>query len=261
VLLGNRKLMRDSGVPVEAAALTSMESLEEDGKTAMLVAVDGRSVGIVAVADTLKEHSVEAVARLKQMGLEVAMMTGDNHRTANAIARRVGIDRVLAEVLPQDKAEEVRKLQRQKRVVAMVGDGINDAPALTQADVGIAIGSGTDVAKEAGHIVLLKEDLRDIVTAFELSRRTIGKIKQNLFWAFIYNAVGVPIAAGVLYPFAPSLVSPELAALFMATSSVSVTLNTLLLKRFRPSLQPRRTRRVLAGSRVAPTAAPAPGGE
>ncbi|MFA5897462.1 MAG: HAD-IC family P-type ATPase, partial [Thermoplasmata archaeon] len=173
----------------------------------------------------------------KKMGLEVVMLTGDNRRTAEAIARKVGIDRALAEVLPEDKANEIKRLQSQGRIVAMVGDGINDAPALTQADVGIAIGSGTDIAKEAGHIILVKEDLRDIVTALELSRKTMRKIKQNLFWAFFYNAAGVPLAAGLLYPLFPVLVSPELAALFMATSSVSVTLNTLLLKRFRPSLE------------------------
>jgi len=241
ILLGTRKLMKDRGVREVEKCLPAMERLEAEGKTAMLLAVDGVAAGVVAVADTLKEHSAEAVARLKKLGLEVVMLTGDNRRTASAIARTVGIDRVLAEVLPEDKANEIKRLQSQGRIVAMVGDGINDAPALTQADVGIAIGSGTDIAKEAGHIILVKEDLRDIVTALELSRKTIRKIKQNLFWAFVYNAAGVPIAAGVLYSVVPVLVSPELAALFMATSSVSVTLNTLLLKRFRPSLLRLRT--------------------
>jgi len=261
ILLGNRKLMRDRGVAGLEGVLPKLEELESDGKTAMVVAVDGEVIGIVAVADTLKENAREAVARLRRMGLEVAMLTGDNRRTADAIARRVGITRVLAEVLPHDKADEVKRLQREGKVVAMVGDGINDAPALTQADVGIAIGSGTDIAKEAGHIVLVKEDLRDIVTAFELSKKTIRKIKQNLFWAFAYNAAGVPIAAGILYPFFPVLVSPELAALFMATSSVSVTLNTLLLKRFRPSLLRKRPRPVRAlGPLPGPALIPAAGG-
>ncbi len=242
ILLGNRKLMKDRGVQNVEKFLPHMERFEAEGKTAMLLAVDGIAVGVIAVADTLKEYSAEAVARLKKMGLQVVMLTGDNRRTAEAIARKVGIDSALAEVLPEDKANEIKRLQSQGRIVAMVGDGINDAPALTQADVGIAIGSGTDIAKEAGHIILVKEDLRDIVTALELSRKTMRKIKQNLFWAFIYNAGGVPLAAGLLYPLFPILVSPELAALFMATSSVSVTLNTLLLKRFQPSLQRSRER-------------------
>ncbi len=260
ILLGNRKLMRDRQVTGVERLIAKLEEFEGDGKTAMIAAVDGEAIGVIAVADTLKEYSAEAIARLRKMGLEVAMLTGDNRRTAEAIARRIGITRVLAEVLPDDKANEVKRLQRAGRVVAMVGDGINDAPALTQADVGIAIGSGTDIAKEAGHIVLVKGDLRDIVTALELSKKTIRKIKQNLFWAFAYNAAGVPIAAGILYALFPVLVSPELAALFMATSSVSVTLNTLLLKRFRPSLlrkRPRATRRREApapASRPIPTA-------
>jgi len=266
ILLGNRKLMRDRQVTGVEGLISKLEEFEGDGKTAMVVAVDGEAIGVVAVADTLKENSAEAIARLRKMGLEVAMLTGDNRRTAEAIARRIGITRVLAEVLPDDKASEVKRLQQAGRVVAMVGDGINDAPALTQADVGIAIGSGTDIAKEAGHIVLIKGDLRDIVTALELSKKTIRKIKQNLFWAFAYNAAGVPIAAGSLYALSPVLVSPELAALFMATSSISVTLNTLLLKRFRPSMLKRRLRSERA-LRVVPLRIPAaaasgnPGGE
>ncbi|MFN4218944.1 MAG: heavy metal translocating P-type ATPase [Candidatus Bipolaricaulia bacterium] len=235
ILLGNRKLMRERGVDI-ASLLAKAEELERDGKTVMFVAQDRHAVGIIAVADTLKDFSREAVQHLHQLGLEVVMITGDNRRTAEAIARQVGIDRVLAEVLPQDKAEEVRKLQAQGKRVAMVGDGINDAPALAQADVGIAIGSGTDIAKETGHVILIKEDLRDVVVALEIAKATMRKVKQNLFWAFIYNILGIPIGAGLLYPLAKLVVSPELAAFFMATSSVSVTLNTLLLKRYRPSL-------------------------
>ncbi len=236
ILLGNRKLMQERAVEI-ASLLAKAEELEQDGKTAMFVALDKRAIGLIAVADTLKDFSMEAVQRLHQLGLEVAMITGDNRRTAEAIARQVGIDRVLAEVLPQDKAEEVRKLQAQGKRVAMVGDGINDAPALAQADVGIAIGSGTDIAKETGHVILIKEDLRDVVVALEVAKATMRKVKQNLFWAFIYNTLGIPIGAGLLYPLAKLVVSPELAAFFMATSSVSVTLNTLLLKRYRPSLK------------------------
>jgi len=236
ILLGNRKLMAERGVDI-SALLDKAEELERDGKTVMFVAQDRRALGLIAVADTLKEYSVEAVQQLHRLGLSVVMITGDNKRTAEAIARQVGIDRVLAEVLPQDKAEEIKKLQAQGQRVAMVGDGINDAPALAQADVGIAIGSGTDIAKETGHVILIKEDLRDVVVALEVAKATMRKVKQNLFWAFIYNTLGIPIAAGLLYPLAKIVVSPELAAFFMATSSVSVTLNTLLLRRFRPSLQ------------------------
>jgi len=237
-LVGNRKLMRERDVEI-AALLGVAERLENEGKTAVFVAVDGVAAGVIAVADTLKEHSREAVAILRRLGLEVIMITGDNRRTAEAIARQVGIVRVLAEVLPQDKAEQVRRLQAEGDRVAMVGDGINDAPALAQANVGIAIGSGTDVAKETGHVILIKEDLRDVVVAIEVAQRTMRKVKENLFWAFIYNLLGVPIGAGLLYPFWKIVVSPELAAFFMATSSVSVTLNTLLLKRFVPSLHRR----------------------
>jgi Cu+-exporting ATPase len=236
LLLGNRTLMRERGVDL-TALVPQAEALEANGKTAMFLAVEGQAAGIIAVADTLKDYSAEAIARLHRLGLEVLMITGDNRRTAEAIARQVGIDRVLAEVLPQDKAEEVKKLQAEGKQVAMVGDGINDAPALAQANVGIAIGSGTDVAKETGHVILLKEDLRDVVVALEVAKATMRKVKQNLFWAFSYNVASIPIGAGVLYPVFKLVVSPELAALLMAISSVSVTLNTLLLKRFKPSLR------------------------
>jgi len=235
VLLGNAKLMQESGITLGELAETA-ETLASQGKTPMFVAVDGEPAGVIAVADTLKEHSAEAVSALQRLGVEVTMITGDNRRTAAAIARQTGIDRVLAEVLPDQKAEEVKKLQAEGRVVAMVGDGINDAPALAQADVGIAIGTGTDVAMEASDITLIRGDLRGVVTAIELSKRTLRTIKQNLFWAFIYNALGIPIAAGVLYPFFGMLLDPMIASAAMALSSVSVVSNSLRLRRFRPSL-------------------------
>ncbi len=243
VLLGNRRLIRERGVDF-GALISQAERLEGEGKTVMFVSVDGHAAGLIAVADTLKEHSAEAIKRLHRLGIEVVMITGDNRRTAEAIARQVGIDRVLAEVLPQDKAEEIKKLQRGRagaeRVsthVAMVGDGVNDAPALAQADVGMAIGSGTDVAKETGHVILIKDDVRDVVTALEVAKATMRKVKQNLFWAFIYNTLGIPLGAGLFYPFATLIISPELAGLLMAISSLTVTLNTLLLKRFKPSIR------------------------
>ena len=236
VLLGNRKLMRERGVEF-APLMARAEALEADGKTVMFVAADGQPAGLIAVADTLKEFSAQAIKRLHKMGIEVAMITGDNRRTAEAIARQVGIDRVLAEVLPQDKAEEVKKLQASGKKVAMVGDGVNDAPALAQADVGMAIGSGTDVAKETGDVILIKDDIRDVVVALEVAKATMRKVKQNLFWAFIYNVLGIPLGAGLFYPFVALIISPELAGLLMAISSVTVTLNTLLLKRFKPSIR------------------------
>ncbi|MFA5867325.1 MAG: copper-translocating P-type ATPase [Actinomycetota bacterium] len=236
VLLGNRRLMKQRGIDFEAL-MAETERLETEGKTAMLVAIDSKAAGIVAVADTLKENSAVAVSRLKGLGIKIAMITGDNQRTAAAIARQVGIDTVLAEVLPQDKANEVKNLQSEGLLVGMVGDGINDAPALAQANVGIAIGSGTDVAKETGDIVLIKDDIRDVVSAIEVGRATMRKVKQNLFWSFIYNTLGIPIGAGILYPVVGILVSPELAAFFMAMSSISVTMNTLLLKKFVPTMR------------------------
>jgi Cu+-exporting ATPase len=235
VLLGNRKLMREHQV-VFGGLMSRAESLEADGKTVMFVAVNEKAAGLIAVADTLKENTVEALQRLHKLGIETIMITGDNRRTAEAIARQVGIDRVLAEVLPQDKAEEVKKLQAQGKKVAMVGDGVNDAPALAQADVGLAIGSGTDVAKETGDVILIKDDICDVVVALEVAKATMRKVKQNLFWAFIYNVLGIPLGAGLFYPFIALIISPELAGLLMAVSSVTVTLNTLLLKGFRPSI-------------------------
>jgi len=236
VLLGNRKLMEKNKVSI-AQVEEKMKALEEDGKTAMLVAVDGEAAGLIAVADTLMEYSVEAVRTLQKMGLEVIMITGDNERTAKAIARQVGVNRVLAEVLPEDKASEIKRLQDEGKVVAMVGDGINDAPALAQADIGIAVGSGTDVAMETGDIVLVKNDLRDVVISIQLSRATMAKIKQGLFWAFAYNTVLIPVAAGILYPFMGILLDPIFAAAAMAFSSVSVVTNASLLKRFKPKLE------------------------
>ncbi|MGB3907977.1 MAG: heavy metal translocating P-type ATPase [Methanomethylovorans sp.] len=231
ILLGTRRLMEDNAVDISAIH-KDMEKLEAGGKTAMIVAKDGQVIGIVAVADTLKENSTEAVQELRKMGIEVVMITGDNRRTAEAIAKEADIDRVLAEVLPEDKASEIKKLQEEGRIVAMVGDGINDAPALTQADIGIAMGAGTDIAMESAGIVLIKNDLRDVVASITLSKLTMSKIKQNLFWAFGYNSIGIPIAAGILFPlFHRILITPELAAAFMAMSSVSVTTNSLLMKR------------------------------
>ncbi len=234
ILIGTRKLMTENGFDITPLN-GRMEELEHDGKTAMLVSEDNELAGIIAVADTLKETSIDAVRTLHEMGFTVAMITGDNRRTADAIAKQVGIDRVLSEVLPEDKALEIKKLQAQGMKVAMVGDGINDAPALVQSDVGIAIGSGTDVAIESAQIVLIKNDVRDVAKAIRLSRLTLRKIKQNLFWAFFYNSIGIPIAAGILYPFTspPFLLNPAIAAAAMAASSVTVTMNTLLMKRIK----------------------------
>ena len=232
VLVGNRKLMEEKNISLAGLEEASGQ-LAGEGKTPMYVALDGKAAGIVAVADVVKESSRAAIESLHKMGLEVAMITGDNEKTAAAIARQVGIDRVLAEVLPQDKSNEVKKLQGEGRKVAMVGDGINDAPALAQADIGIAIGSGTDVAMESADIVLMRSDLMDVPTAINLSRRTIRNIKQNLFWAFGYNVVGIPIAAGVLHLMGGPLLNPIFAAAAMSLSSVSVLTNALRLKRFK----------------------------
>ena len=235
ILLGTRKLMVDNKIKTESLE-GRMEELERQGKTAMLIAINDKAAGIIAVADTLKENSKEAVEALHRLGIEVMMITGDNERTAKAIAGQVDIDRVLAEVLPEDKAREVKKLQDEGKVVAMVGDGINDAPALAQADVGIAIGTGTDIAMEASDITLISGDLRGMVISIDLSKRTMRTIKQNLFWAFFYNTSLIPIAAGVAYPFFGLLLNPMLAAFAMAFSSVSVVSNSLRLKRFKPMI-------------------------
>jgi Cu+-exporting ATPase len=233
LLLGNTKLMNDKDIHL-ADMKQKAEALSSDGKTPMWVAVDGKIAGIIAVADTLKDNSRAAVAALHHFGLEVIMLTGDNQRTANAIARQIGIDRVLAEVLPEVKAGEVKKLQAEGKKVAMVGDGINDAPALAQADVGIAIGTGTDVAMESADITLISGDLTGLVTAISLSKATIRNIKQNLFWAFAYNSILIPVAAGVLFPFFGILLNPIFAAAAMGLSSVTVVTNALRLRRFKP---------------------------
>jgi P-type Cu+ transporter len=233
VILGNERLMSERHIDFGTFHARAVQ-LSSRGKTPMFVAIDKKAAGIIAVADTIKEHSKEAVAGLTALGIEVVMLTGDNRRTAQAIAEELGITRVLAEVLPQDKMDMVKKLQSEGRVVAMVGDGINDAPALTQADVGIAIGTGTDVAIEASDVTLIKDDLRVVAAAMRLSRRTMQTIRTNLFWAFFYNVIGIPVAAGVLYPFlgTAGLLNPMYASAAMAFSSVSVVSNSLRLKRF-----------------------------
>jgi len=233
ILIGNRKLMEVRNISLEELEIEA-DRLASEGKTPMYIAMDGKISGIIAVADVVKESSAKAIKKLQEMGIEVAMITGDNRRTAEAIAKQVGIDRVLAEVLPEDKSNEVKKLQAEGKKVCMVGDGINDAPALVQADIGIAIGSGTDVAIESADIVLMKSDLMDVATAIHLSKSTIRNIKQNLFWAFGYNVAGIPIAAGVLFLFHGPLLNPILAAAAMSLSSVSVLTNALRLKKFKP---------------------------
>ena len=232
ILLGNKKLMIENNINIESLHVES-DRLATEGKTPMYIAINNKLSGIIAVADTVKENSKAAIEELKKMNVNVAMITGDNKKTAEAIAKSVGIDIVLAEVLPEDKANEVKKLQGQNRKVAMVGDGINDAPALVQADVGIAIGSGTDVAIESADIVLMKSDLKDVVTAIRLSKATIKNIKENLFWAFGYNVLGIPVAMGVLHIFGGPLLNPMIAAAAMSFSSVSVLLNALRLKKFK----------------------------
>ncbi len=232
--LGNEKLMKDKEVQIKTLYSKSIE-LAEQGKTPMFLSNDNKLLGIIAVADIIKATSKEAIAKIHNLGIKVYMITGDNKRTALAISKQVGIDQVLAEVLPEDKAAEVKKLQELGMSVAMVGDGINDAPALAQADVGIAIGSGTDVAMESADIVLMRSDILDVVTALELSKSTIRNIKQNLFWAFAYNSAGIPLAAGLLFAFGGPKLNPMFAAAAMSFSSISVLLNALRLKRFKPS--------------------------
>ncbi len=229
VMVGNKILLARNGVSTEGAN-RAVEGLESEGKTAVMVALNDRVVGAIGIADTLKETTSEALQQLRKMDKRLVMVTGDNRRTAEAIGRELGMDEVMAEVLPQQKAEEVKELQERGEVVAFVGDGINDAPALAQADIGIAIGTGTDIAIESGEVVLVRDDLMDVVSAIQLSEKTLGKIKQNLFWALIYNSVLIPVAAGALYPFFGILFRPEWAGAAMAASSVSVITNSLLMK-------------------------------
>lgn len=233
ILLGNRKFMRECDISLKDMEAVS-DKLAGEGKTPMYIAVDNKISGIIAVADTVKENSRKAIDMLHKMGIEVVMITGDNKRTAEAIAKQVGIDRILAEVLPEDKADEVKKLQSEGKKVAMVGDGINDAPALARADIGIAIGSGTDVAMESADIVLMRSDLVDVPVAIQLSKSTIKNIKENLFWAFGYNSIGIPVAMGILHIFGGPLLNPMIAGAAMSLSSVSVVTNALRLKRFKP---------------------------
>ncbi|MGQ9509915.1 MAG: heavy metal translocating P-type ATPase [Thermodesulfobacteriota bacterium] len=233
LLFGNLKLMEERKVPLNGL-IEEAERLSSQGKTTMFLAIDGKPAGLIGVSDTLKEGSIYAIQRLKQMGLEIVMLTGDQERSAQVIANQVGVERVLAEVPPDKKAEVVKKLQGEGKKVAMVGDGVNDAPALAQADVGIAIGTGTDIAIESSDITLVGGDLRGVVTAIALSKRTIRNIRQNLFWAFAYNTLLIPVAAGVLYPFFGILLNPIFAAGAMAFSSVTVVSNALRLKRFKP---------------------------
>ncbi len=237
ILVGSRKLMLENSVVIDERVEDALQKLEMEAKTAVLVALNGRIVGVIGIADTLKESALEAISELHRMGKKVAMITGDNRRTAETIAKKLGIDFVLAEVLPHQKAEEVRRLQENGEIVAFVGDGINDAPALAQADLGIAIGSGTDIAIESGDIVLMRDDLRDVVAAIQLSEKTLSKIKQNFFWAMIYNTVLIPVAAGLLYPFFGIVFQPEWAGAAMAMSSVSVVTNSLLMKNYVPPIR------------------------
>lgn len=238
IMIGNRKMMKDNQIAVTESMDTKLSVFEKEGKTAILVSIDNTLSGIIAISDTIKENAKGAIKALKSKGIEVIMLTGDNKRTANAVASQLNIDRVIAEVLPHQKEEIITKLKTQEgKVVAMVGDGINDAPALARADLGIAIGSGTDVAKETGGIILIKDDIRDVVTALDLGKRTVSKIKQNLFWAFAYNTGLIPIAAGALVPVLGLGVFgwlPILAGLAMAMSSVTVVTNSLLLGKYKP---------------------------
>ena len=234
VLVGNQRLMEGKGISVDESSRKKMHALEIEGKSVVMVGIGDHLAGLIAIADTIKDHSKAAIDELKEMGYETAMITGDNERTAMAVAKQAGIDRVLAHVLPEDKAKEVKRLQSEGERVVFVGDGINDAPALAQANIGVAIGAGTDVAIESADVVLVKSDLRDIVTAIKLSRYSLDKIKQNLFWAFFYNSIGIPVAMGALYPFTGFLLNPVVAGAAMAFSSVSVVSNSLLMRGWKP---------------------------
>lgn len=235
IYIGNRRLMDDQSFEVKNLADDS-DRLADEGKTPMYVAIDDQAVAIIAVADTLKENTQRAIDELHARGIEIVMMTGDNKRTAEAIAAQLGIEQVFSEVLPEDKSKNVEKLQQEGKIVAMVGDGINDAPALAQADIGIAMGAGTDVAIESADIVLMRDDILSVLTAIDLSSATIRNIKQNLFWAFAYNVLGIPIAMGLLFLFGGPLMSPMFAAVAMSLSSVTVLTNALRLRSFEPKV-------------------------
>lgn len=235
ILAGNERLMSANNVDLQSAH-TTIDKLSKEGKTLSLLAIDGKIAGVTAVADTVRPSAKRSIQALKGLGIEVVMISGDHKTVAEAVGHELGIDRVFAEVLPQDKASYVKKLQNEKKFVAMVGDGINDAPALAQADIGIAIGAGTDVAIETGNIVLMKSDPFDIVAAIRLSKATVLKMKQNLFWAAIYNVLAIPVAAGVFYPHFGISLRPEVSALLMSASSIVVATNAVLLKRVEPSL-------------------------
>jgi P-type Cu+ transporter len=249
ILIGNRKLMRDNNISVNNKINTTLSEFETQGKTATLVAIDNKIAGIIALADTIKDSARQAVDSLKSMGVEVVMLTADNERTARVVASKLGIDKVIAQILPQEKEQVITRLKsrgEKKSAVAMVGDGINDAPALARADLGIAIGSGTDIAKETGGIILIKDDVKDIVTALDLGRKTVSKIRQNLFWAFAYNAGLIPIAGGILVPFMGIGIFgwlPMLAGLAMAMSSVTVVGNSILLGRYKPRFANKKSKR------------------
>ena len=233
ILAGNRLFMNENKMPIDKIE-DKIQTLENEGKTVVIAAYDKNIIGLIGIADAIQGFSKKAVEELKHMKKEIWMITGDNERTAKAVASQIGIENIMADVLPQDKANKVKELQAKGKIVATVGDGINDAPMLAQADVGIAVGAGTDTAKETGGIVLIKSDLRDVVTAIDLSQKTVSKMRQNLFWAFFYNIALIPVAAGVLYPIFGILLNPIYAAIAMASSSISVVGNAMLLNRYRP---------------------------
>ena len=230
IFVGTQKFLSEQNIKLSANLEEKAEKLEKEGKSVVFAAVEGKHTAIMAIADTLKENAPETVSALKKLGIEPVMMTGDNEGTAKAIARQAGIERVFARILPEDKAQKIKELQAEGKIVAMAGDGINDAPALVQADIGIAMGSGTDIAMESAGMTLLKGDISKILKALKLSRSTMRIIKQNLFWAFAYNVLGIPVAAGALYPFTGLLLSPIIASAAMSFSSISVVLNSLRLK-------------------------------
>jgi len=230
--LGTRKLLTENRVEISKHE-QKISDLENQGKTVIILAQNNEITELIGIADTLMPNSKEAIKHLHQMGIRTAIITGDNERVGKAIAKEVGIDEVLAEILPQEKAAKIKNLQEKGNVVAMIGDGINDAPALAQANLGIALGSGTDIAMETGELVLIKNGLLDVITAIDLSKYTLRKIKQNLFWAFFYNSIGIPVATGILYPLTGWLLNPAIAAAAMAFSSVSVVLNSLLMKGYK----------------------------